>query len=230
MHPLTELETTVGFTFLNQDLLQTAMVHRSYLNENPRFHLPSNERLEFLGDAVLELIVSEHLYKTYAESPEGELTSFRSSLVNTASLAEASTELQLGHYLFLSRGEEAGDGRSKQYILANTFEALLGAMYLDQGFTTAQAFVHKVLIVKLPDIIKNQLYRDAKSSLQELAQEKISVTPTYRVISEEGPDHNKIFTVGVFAGSKQLAVGTGKSKQLAEQQAATAALATWPTA
>lgn len=227
---LSDLESTIGFTFQDKNLLKTALVHRSYLNENPGFGLPSNERLEFLGDAVLELIVSEHLYKTYQNSPEGELTSFRSSLVNTASLAEVSLQLGLGQHLFLSRGEEAGEGRAKQYILANTFEALLGALYLDQGFSAASTFVHTFLIIKLPQIIEQQLYRDAKSALQEKSQDEISITPTYRVLSEEGPDHNKTFTVGVFAGSKQLATGTGKSKQQAEQQAAAAALANWSAA
>jgi ribonuclease-3 len=183
--------------------------------------------LEFLGDAVLELIVSEHLYATYPQSPEGELTNFRSSLVNTTSLAEVSERLGFGAFLHLSKGEEGGGGRSNQYILANTFEAVLGSMYLDQGYETASHFVHQYLITKLPDIIAQQLYKDPKSTLQELSQEKISVTPTYRVLSEEGPDHSKIFTVGVYAGSKLLAKGNGKSKQQAEQQAASTALANW---
>lgn len=224
---LTELEKILGVTFTNQDLLRTALVHRSYLNENPKFNLPSNERLEFLGDAVLELIVSDHLYHTYPDSAEGELTNFRSSLVNTASLAESSLKLDVGRFLFLSRGEEGSGGRKNQYILANTFEALLGAIYLDQGFEAASSFVHTHLIVKLSQIIEQQLYKDAKSSLQELAQDEISVTPTYRVLSENGPDHNKVFTVGVYAGAKLLAKGAGKSKQQAEQQAASLALANW---
>jgi ribonuclease-3 len=227
---LDDLELAIGVTFRDHTLLRTALVHRSYLNENPRFLLTSNERLEFLGDAVLELIVSEHLYATYPEKQEGELTSFRSSLVNTVSLAETAAILKLGEHLYLSRGEEAGEGRTKQYLLANTFEALLGAIYLDQGLEVARAFVHRHLMVKLPDIIEQQLYRDPKSSLQERAQEELSVTPTYRVLSEEGPDHNKIFTVGVYAGTKQMAVGTGRSKQVAEQQAAATALANWKTA
>lgn len=224
---LSDLEKILGTTFTNKDLLRTALVHRSYLNENPKFDLPSNERLEFLGDAVLELIVSDHLYKTYPESAEGELTNFRSSLVNTSSLAECSLRLGVGAFLYLSKGEEGSGGRQNQYILANTFEALLGAIYLDRGIEVSSAFVHQHLIVKLPDIIEQQLYKDAKSTLQELSQDEISVTPTYRVISENGPDHNKLFTVGVFAGSKLLAKGTGKSKQQAEQQAAATALANW---
>jgi ribonuclease III len=224
---LPTLEQILGVTFANQDLLRTALVHRSYLNENPKFNLPSNERLEFLGDAVLELIVSDHLYKTYPESPEGELTNYRSSLVNTSSLAESSLKLGVGEFLFLSKGEEGGGGRKNQYILANTFEALLGAIYLDRGYEAASKFVHSNLIVKLSTIIEQQLYKDAKSSLQELAQDEISVTPTYRVLSETGPDHNKQFTVGVYAGAKLLGKGTGRSKQQAEQQAAALALANW---
>lgn len=224
---LPALEKILNVTFDNKDILRTALVHRSYLNENPKFNLPSNERLEFLGDAVLELIVSDHLYETYPDSAEGELTNFRSSLVNTTSLAESSLKLGVGEFLCLSKGEEGSGGRKNQYILANTFEALLGAIYLDQGIEAASAFVHLHLIVKLPEIIEQQLYKDAKSSLQELSQDEISVTPTYRVLSENGPDHNKIFTVGVYAGSKLLAKGSGKSKQQAEQQAASTALANW---
>lgn len=224
---LSELEDRLGVHFTNLDYLRTALVHRSYLNENPGFALPSNERMEFLGDAVLELIVSEHLYHTYPESPEGELTNFRSSLVNTVSLAEVSATLQAGEYLYLSRGEEGSGGRQNQYILANTFEALLGAIYLDKGFVEASTFVHRHLMGKLPEIIERQLYKDAKSSLQELSQEEIAITPVYKVLSEEGPDHSKTFTVGVYAGSKHLSSGSGKSKQQAEQQAASNALANW---
>jgi ribonuclease-3 len=224
---LDKLEQTLSATFTNKDILRTALVHRSYLNENPRFNLSSNERLEFLGDAVLELIVSDHLYKTFPESPEGDLTNFRSSLVNTVSLAEEASRLEVGQFLLLSKGEEGSGGRQNQYILANTFEALLGALYLDQGYQAASDFVHRELIGKLTDIIEQQLYKDPKSNLQEMAQEEISITPTYRVLSEEGPDHNKIFTVGVYAGNKLLGSGSGRSKQLAEQQAATSALANW---
>jgi ribonuclease-3 len=227
---LAELEKRLGATFKNQKYLRTALVHRSYLNENPGFDLPSNERMEFLGDAVLELIVSEHLYHTYPDSPEGELTNFRSSLVNTLSLAEVSGRLGAGEFLFLSKGEEGSGGRQNQYILANTFEALLGAIYLDQGLTAASTFVHAHLMGKLPEIIEHQLYKDAKSSLQELSQEQISVTPVYKVLSEEGPDHSKTFMVGVFAGQKRLSTGSGKSKQQAEQQAAANALANWKKA
>ncbi len=226
---LEPLEQTLGAAFTNKDILRTALVHRSYLNENPKFDLPSNERLEFLGDAVLELIVSDHLYHTYPESPEGDLTNFRSSLVNTTSLAEVSQRLEVGQFLSLSKGEEGSGGRQNQYILANSYEALLGALYLDQGYDAAARFVHTTLIIKLEEIIANQLYKDPKSSLQELSQDEISITPTYRVLSEEGPDHNKLFTVGVYAGSKLLASGSGRSKQLAEQQAASAALTNWKT-
>src|SRR5690606_29239619 len=170
---LSDLEKILNVTFTNKDILRTALVHRSYLNENPKFDLPSNERLEFLGDAVLELIVSDHLYCTYQDSAEGELTNFRSSLVNTTSLAESSLKLGVGEFLYLSKGEEGSGGRKNQYILANTFEALLGAIYLDQGIDAASAFVHTHLIIKLPAIIEKQLYKDAKSSLQELSQDEI---------------------------------------------------------
>lgn len=221
------IEKTLGATFNDKDILRTALVHRSYLNENPNFDLPSNERLEFLGDAVLELVVTDHLYKTHPDSAEGELTNFRSSLVNTASIAEVSDRLGVGQFLFLSKGEEGSGGRHNQYILANTFEALLGALYLDQGYAVAATFVHQHLIPKLDTIIEQQLYKDPKSNLQEKSQDELSITPTYRVLSEEGPDHNKIFTVGVYAGSKLLATGSGRSKQLAEQQAASQALVSW---
>lgn len=224
---LSELEKILDATFKDKDLLRTALVHRSYLNENPQFDLPSNERLEFLGDAVLELVVTDHLYATHSESPEGELTNFRSSLVNTTSIAEVSGRLQFGQFLYLSKGEEGGGGRQNQYILANTFEALLGALYLDQGYEAATRFVHKHLLPKLDTIIEQQLYKDPKSNLQEKSQENLSITPTYRSLSEEGPDHNKIFTVGVYAGAKLLATGSGRSKQSAEQMAASKALANW---
>jgi ribonuclease-3 len=227
---LIELESRLGTAFTNQKYLRTALVHRSYLNENPGFDLPSNERMEFLGDAVLELIVSEHLYHTYPDSPEGELTNYRSALVNTVSLAEVLATLGSGEFLYLSKGEEGSGGRQNQYILANTFEALLGAIYLDQGFAAARTFVHTHLMGKLTEIIEKELYKDSKSKLQELSQEEISVTPVYKVLSEEGPDHNKTFTVGVYAGQKRLSTGTGKSKQQAEQQAAANALANWQKA
>lgn len=224
---LKELEQKLTIEFSNRDLLLNAFVHRSYLNENPGFHLESNERLEFLGDACLELAVSEYLFQQYPEHPEGDLTNFRSAVVNTQSLAETSRTLTLGAYLLLSKGEEAGKGRDSEYLLANTFEALLGAIYLEFGYEAVQKVVHDYITPKLDAIIKNQLYKDTKSKLQELAQEVLSVTPHYEVLEEWGPDHQKTFKVGAFIGKKQVGVGEGLSKQRAELAAAQKALEEW---
>lgn len=224
---LEELEKKLNLQFTNTDLLTNAFVHRSYLNENPEFHLPSNERLEFLGDACLELAVSEFLFNQYPTNPEGDLTNFRSALVNTRSLAETAHELGLGDYLLLSRGEEAGNGRQSEYLLANTFEALLGAIYLEFGFEKVQQIVLTYLTPKLQNIIQNRLYKDAKSKLQELAQEVLSITPHYDIIDEWGPDHQKNFRVGAFIGKKQVGTGEGSSKQKAELAAAENALEQW---
>jgi len=219
-----ELEQKLNIKFKDQELLQNAFVHRSYLNERPGFNLPSNERLEFLGDAVLQLTVSEHLYKTYPSEPEGQLTNFRASIVNAKSLSAVSGQLRLGEYLLLSRGEEASGGRDRPYLLANTFEALLGVIYLDQGLEVARTFVHTHLIPLLPDIIEKKLYKDFKSNLQEVAQEKLALTPVYRLIKEEGPDHAKSFTVGAYLGDDLAGQGAGSSKQAAEQAAAESAI------
>lgn len=224
---LGQIQEKIGLSFENQTILLNAFVHRSYLNEHRSFGLPSNERLEFLGDACLELIVSEYLYSQYPSEPEGKLTNYRSSIVNTHSLADSARELDLGTFLLLSRGEEAGSGRNSEYILANTFEALLGAIYLDQGYKATADFVYKQLIHKLADIIQNERYRDPKSKLQELTQAKLSETPRYSVIEEWGPDHEKNFRVGVIVGSVQVAEGIGSSKQKAELQAAQNALDGW---
>ncbi len=222
---LAELEQNLKLKFKNQDLLKSAFIHRSYLNEHSEEKLPHNERLEFLGDSVLGFVVSEHLYKKFPNHPEGDLTNFRSSLVNARTLAEISKKLQLGKYLLLSKGEEATGGRERQYILANTFESLLGAIYLDCGLEAAHKLIHRELLPELDDIIQKKLYRDFKSAFQELAQEKKSITPSYRVLAEEGPDHNRTFTVGVFLDEEQIAQGVGKSKQAAEQEAAKEAIA-----
>ncbi|NTV31159.1 ribonuclease III [candidate division WWE3 bacterium] len=224
---LANIQTTIDFKFDNETFLLNAFVHRSYLNEHRSFGLPSNERMEFLGDACLELIISEYLYNEYPSEPEGKLTNFRSSIVNTHSLADCARELKLGTFLLLSRGEEAGSGRNSEYILANTFEALLGAIYLDQGYQATATFVYKHLIHKLTDIIENERYRDPKSKLQELTQAKLSETPRYSVIEEWGPDHEKNFRVGVVVGKSQVAEGIGSSKQKAELQAAQNALEQW---
>jgi ribonuclease-3 len=219
-----DLEQKLNIKFKDQELLQNAFVHRSYLNERPGFHLPSNERLEFLGDAVLQLAVSEHLYKTYPKEPEGQLTNFRASIVNARSLSSISARLNLGQYLLLSRGEEASGGRDRPYLLANTFEALLGVIYLDQGLDIARQFVSAHLIPLLPDIIEKKLYKDFKSNLQEVSQEKLAITPVYRLIKEEGPDHAKSFTVGAYLDEELAGQGTGSSKQVAEQAAAEQAI------
>lgn len=214
----------LGLTFANLELLEEALTHRSYLNENKtaRAH---NERLEFLGDAVLELAVTHYLYEKFPLKPEGDLTAFRAALVNTVSLAESAEQLGLNGMLRLSRGESKDTGRARQIILANSFEALLGALYLDQGYAAAEVFLATHLYPKIDDIIRQRAWQDAKSRFQEIAQEKRGITPAYRTLAEEGPDHGKRFTVGVFLGDEEVARGEGLSKQEAEQEAARAALA-----
>jgi len=223
LFPVEEAEKQIGITFKDSNLLRNAFVHRSYLNENPTFNLPSNERLEFLGDAVLELTVSHHLFKNYLAFTEGELTALRAALVKTESLAAESGRLKLGDYLLLSNGEEAGGGRGNPYLLANTFEALVGAIFLDQGLQAAKNFLKKELLYKAKELYRTGL-KDAKSCFQEIAQEKYSITPAYRTLSEWGPDHNKHFRVGVFLGKQKMAEGEGRSKQIAEEEAAKKAL------
>jgi ribonuclease III len=219
------LEKSLGLEFKNRDLLIEAFCHRSYLNEHPDFPLPHNERLEFLGDAVLELIVTEYLYKKYPEKNEGELTNWRAALVNAKILGEVARELGFNNFLLLSKGEEKETGKARLYILANTFEALIGAIYLDQGYEVAKKFVEKNLIEKkLPEIIEKGLFKDPKTRFQEEAQERVKITPTYKVLEEWGPDHAKHFIVGVFLGKELIAKGEGSSKQEAEEEAAKNAL------
>jgi ribonuclease-3 len=219
------LEKSLGLEFKNRDLLIEAFCHRSYLNEHPDFYLPHNERLEFLGDAVLELIVTEYLYKKYPEKNEGELTNWRAALVNAKILGEVARELGFNDFLLLSKGEEKETGKARLYILANTFEALIGAIYLDQGYEVAKKFVEKNLIErKLPEIIEKGLFKDPKTRFQEEAQERVKITPTYKVLEEWGPDHAKHFIVGVFLGKELIAKGEGSSKQEAEEEAAKNAL------
>ncbi len=213
-------EKNLGLKFNNEDLLTQAFVHRSYLNENPEFHLDQNERLEFLGDAVLELVITEHLYKEYPTKPEGELTNWRAALVNAKMLTSVAEELGFNDFLLLSRGETKELGKARQYILANTFEAFIGAIYLDAGYDAADKFISRYLLTKLPEIIKSKSYKDAKSHFQEKAQDIVGVTPMYNVIKEWGPDHKKKFTVGVFLGKELVAEGEGYSKQEAEEEAA----------
>ena len=218
------LEQALGIAFKNKDLLTQAFLHRSYLNENTSLGLQHNERLEFLGDAVLELVVTDHLYHTFPSKPEGELTAFRAALVNTISISDIAKSLGFEDYLLLSKGETKDTGKARQYILANTFESFVGALYLDSGYAAAQAFIQSHLFPTLDGIISKSLWRDAKSFVQEQAQEIESVTPSYKVIRESGPDHDKVFTVGIFFGQKQIAEGSGSSKQEAEQEAARKAL------
>jgi len=218
------LEKKLGIKFHNKDLLTQAFTHRSYLNENPDFKLDHNERLEFLGDAVIELIVTEHLYKDYPEKAEGELTNWRASLVNAKMMTSVAEELEFNNFLLLSKGEAKETGKARAYILANTFEALLGALYLDSGYKPCDEFIKKYLLGKLSDIIKDGSYKDSKSKFQEEAQEKVSITPNYKVMKESGPDHDKKFVVGVFLGDQLIAEGEGSSKQEAEEAAAELAL------
>lgn len=225
MKDFSKLEKKLGIKFKNQDLLVQSVVHRSYLNENPGFKLPHNERLEFLGDAVLELVVTEHLYQNYP-NPEGELTNWRASLVNARMLQEVAREIGLDNFLYLSKGEakEPADSKARQYILANAFEALVGAIYLDQGYIVTRDFIKEFLIVKLPHILECELYLDPKSKFQEKAQEKYGVTPSYKVLEEFGPDHAKRFKVGVYLEKELVAIGEGSSKQEGQVEAALAAL------
>jgi len=215
-----QLQKNLDTTLTNRELFQTAFTHRSYLNEHTNYTNPSNERLEFLGDAVLQHLSSEYLYLKYPTQPEGELTNYRSAIVCTPSLASESRNLGYGHFLMLSNGEESTGGRDREYILANTFEAVLGALYLEKGIDFCRSFLNKVLFYKVDEIVRNQEYKDAKSKFQETAQEKFGITPEYKVLDSWGPDHDKTFKVGVFLGAKQMGVGEGRSKQKAEQNAA----------
>lgn len=219
-----ELEKKLQIDFKNKDLLTQAFTHRSYLNENPDFKLDHNERLEFLGDAVIELIVTEHLYKEFPEKAEGDLTNWRAALVNAKMMTSVAEELGFNDFLLLSRGETKETGKARAYILANAFEALLGAMYLDSGYKPCDEFIKKYLLSNLPEIIKDGSYKDSKSKFQEKSQEKVSITPSYKVLKESGPDHEKKFVVGVYLASELIAEGQGSSKQEAEEDAASIAL------
>lgn len=223
MKNFTKLENSLGVKFKNLNLLKQALVHRSYINENPRFNLGHNERLEFLGDAVLELIVTKHIFSNYDRS-EGEMTNWRSSLVNSKMLARIAQKLGVGDFLYLSKGESRDTGKAREYILGNTFEAITGAIYLDQGYKVTQKFIEKKLLNRLPRILKEKLYIDPKSHFQELVQEKEGITPEYKVLAESGPDHVKHFIIGVYIGKKIMGKGEGSSKQAAEVAAAKKAL------
>lgn len=219
-----ELSKKLHIKFGNIHLLAQAFTHRSYLNEHRNSGLEHNERLEFLGDAVLELVVTNFLYKTYPKKPEGEMTALRSALVNAQTLAGVAEQLGLNTYLLLSKGEAKDTGRARQYILANTIEALIGAIYLDMGYDAAAKFIDAHVHTLIHEVIEKKKFIDPKSLFQEMSQEHVGVTPRYELMKEFGPDHDKLFTVGVFLGDVHIASGDGKSKQEAETQAAYKAL------
>lgn len=222
---LEKLEKRLGVVFKNKDLIRQALVHRSYLNEHPDFHLGHNERLEFLGDAVLEIVVTEFLYLNFLSTPEGDLTNWRASLVNAKMLYKVAAELNIEECLYLSKGEMRDKNKkSRQFILANAVEAIIGAIYLDQGMNAAKKFILKNVVTKLDDILRNQKYLDPKSRFQEKTQEQKGITPHYQILDEIGPDHAKIFTVGLYIGEKLIVTGKGSSKQEAQVEAATAGL------
>lgn len=224
MKDFSPLEKKLGIKFNNKDLLIQAFIHRSYLNENSDFYLSHNERLEFLGDAVLELVVTEELYQKHPKKPEGVLTNWRAALVNAKILSSVSRNIGFNDFLLLSQGEAKETGKARKYILADTFEAFIGSLYLDQGYKVCQNFIKKYLIKELPEIIEKGLFRDSKSRFQEEAQERKGITPDYKVLKEQGPDHAKEFTIGVFLKEKVIAKGRGTSKQEAEESAAKNAL------
>ncbi len=219
----TEIESNLGITFSNKQTLRNALIHRSYINEN-RKEQSNNERLEFLGDAVLELIISEYIYSKYPDKPEGELTAIRSAIVRTESLAQESRLLDIGQYLLMSKGEEVSGGKDKEYLLANMYEAVLGAIYIDKGFEVCKQFVSRTLLKKVDKIVSQELFVDPKTKTQEIVQAKYKVTPTYETVKEHGPDHDKHFTVVLKIGEKKFSEGYGSSKQRAEEDAAKNAL------
>lgn len=217
---LAKLQKVLNVTFDDTTLLRSAITHRSYLNEHKEADWDHNERLEFLGDAVLELVVTDFLFREYKDKPEGELTAIRAALVNTVSLADAAEKMGVNDFLLMSKGEAKDVGRARQYILANTFESCIGAIYLDQGYDGAKEFIAGRLFKKTDEIVKKRLWQDAKSRFQELSQEHVSITPTYETLDQTGPDHDRVFTVGVFLKKELVAEGKGRSKQEAEQEAA----------
>jgi ribonuclease III len=222
---LSDLEATLGFVFQDKSLLQRALTHRSYLNENPDLPWLDNERLEFLGDSILGFVTAEHVYHRFPEMKEGELTSLRAALVRGETLAEFAAQLNLGPYLLISRGEEAGRGRARPALLAATFEAILGALHLDQGLDAARSLTVRMIDEKTQKILQERLDRNAKSLLQELSQGRLKVTPVYRLVETHGPDHAREFTVQALLGETVYGVGRGRNKQTAEQEAARAAIA-----
>ena len=224
MIDFSQFEKRTDIFFNDKKLLEQAFIHRSYINENTGLKLSHNERLEFLGDAVLELVSTDFLYRKYVDKDEGELTAYRSALVNANIIGEVALSLGMNEYLLLSKGEAKDIGKARSYILANTYEAYVGSVYLDRGYDVACDFITKTLLVQIDTIISKKLWRDSKSLVQEKSQEYLNVTPSYKVLHESGPDHDKQFTVGIFFGNDLIAEGKGKSKQEAEQQAAHDAL------
>ena len=219
-------EKKTNIYFNDKKLLEQAFIHRSFINESSGSKLSHNERLEFLGDAVLELIVTDYLYNKYPDHNEGDLTAYRSALVNAVIIGEVAQSLSMNDYLLLSKGEAKDIGKARSYILANTYEAYVGAVYLDQGYDVAKSFIAKTLFGKIDTIVAKKLWRDSKSLIQEKSQEYLNITPSYKVLHEAGPDHDKHFTVGIFFGEDRIAEGKGHSKQEAEQAAARNALET----
>lgn len=219
-----QFEKNIGITFKDKGLLRQAFVHRSYINENKDAGFGHNERLEFLGDAVLELVITDYLYKKYPDKTEGDMTSYRSALVNATTCAAVATKLGMNDFLMLSRGEAKDTGRARQFILANTLEALIGALYIDQSYDVARDFIYKNISPLIDSVIAEGSWIDSKSLFQERAQDIEGVTPMYKTTKETGPDHDKKFTVGVYVKEKMIATGEGKSKQDAEQEAAKKAL------
>lgn len=217
-------ESAIGVNFKDKELLRQAFVHRSYINENRSAGLEHNERLEFLGDAVLQLVITDYLFKKYSDMHEGEMTSLRSVLVNADTCSEVAQKLGVNDFLLLSKGESKDAGRARQYILANTLEAIIGAIYLDQGYDRARDFIYKHITVLAEDIVNKRAWIDSKSFFQAKAQEHEGATPVYKTLSESGPDHDKKFVVGVFVNEEKFGSGEGKSKQDAEQEAARSAL------
>ncbi len=226
MEEIEILAKLLGLSFRNRNIIKQAFIHRSYLNETKTIR-ESNERMEFLGDSILSFLVSRYLFLNFTNLPEGELTNLRSSVVKTQTLASIAKELSLGNFLHLSKGEEEGNGRNNPSLLADTFEAFLGAVYLDLGLKPVEQILEKLLFPRIHQIIKEKSYKDAKSILQEKVQEKTKIAPIYKVLHEEGPDHAKKFTIGVYIDNNLSGQGTGKNKQIAEQEAAKAALEKW---
>ncbi|HSX00617.1 MAG TPA: ribonuclease III [Candidatus Saccharimonas sp.] len=223
MNTIQDFQQRIGVQFKDESLLERAFIHRSYLNEHPKLGLEHNERLEFLGDAVLELVVTDFLYRNYP-NPEGDLTNWRSALVKTESLAAVAEKLAIAEFFKLSRCEAKGNARSRALISANAVEAIIGALYLDQGYDQAKTFITEHIVSRLADILEAGSWQDPKSRFQELAQDQFGLTPNYRVLEEAGPDHDKVFTVGVYVGDKLYGKGSGSSKQAGQQVAAEAAL------